>query len=221
MYILKKGNKAVLSGGEKLTFGNALDGVLPDDLATVRQAATESGTNAFSGVNTFTGATGVTTDTLTPATSGAGTSHLRPAGIFTTATVAAASLKSGGVYGLSKADGQTITLPAAATATIGYNLRFHIVTTCTSVGYVFSKGEAGDVMVGGLYATIAAGSGAAADSEFNIADGTENTLTLGATTACGLAGGYVDFTCISATQWAVSGTVLGSGAIASNLFTTV
>lgn len=160
------------------------------------------------------------TDTINPATSGAGTSIKVPAGIFTTATVAATSLKSGGVYGLSKADGQTVTLPALATVDIGTKFKFHIVTTCTSVGYVISKGEAGDVFVGGLWCTIANPDGLN-DMEFNIASGTVNTLTLGATTACGLAGGYFEVTAISATQWAISGTCLGSGIIASNLFTTV
>jgi hypothetical protein len=57
--------------------------------------------------------------------------------------------------------------------------------------------------------------------EFNIAASTVNTLTLGATTACGLAGGYFEVTAISATQWAISGTCLGSGTISSTLFTTV
>lgn len=196
------------------------EAVAYDTLVNNDVNATTTGNNTHSGTETFTNTTGVTTATITPATSGAGTSIIRPAGIFTTTPIAATALKSGGCYGLSKADGLAVTLPAAATATIGTTFRFHIVTTCTSVGYVISTGEAGDVMVGGLWATIA-NPDAANDMEFNIADGTENTLTLGATTACGLAGGYVDFTCISATQWAVSGTVLGSGVVASNLFTTV
>lgn len=226
MYITKQGLRAIFSGGQKLILGNLADGSAATDAATVGQSAILSkdnattGNNTHSGTETFTNAAGVTTNTVTPATSGAGTSYYRPAGIKTTTPIAATALKSGGVYGLSKADGLAVTLPAAATATIGYTVRFHILTTCTSVGYVISTGEAGDVMVGGLWATIA-NPDAGNDMEFNIADGTENTLTLGATTACGLAGGYVDFTCISATQWAVSGTVLGSGTVASNLFTTV
>jgi len=230
---LVSSNGGLRPAGVQKKITGILPGSLPNDVTVVAQTAlliednAMSGNNAFTGNNTHTGtetfsnAAGVTTDTLTPATSGAGTSILRPAGVLTTTPIAAAALKSGGVYGLSKADGLAITLPALSTTTLGTNFRFHIITSCTSVGYVFSPGEAGDVMVGGLYCTIAAGSGAANDSEFNIADGTENTLTLGATTACGLAGGYVDFTAISATQWAVSGTVLGSGILASNLFTTV
>jgi hypothetical protein len=180
---------------------------------------TFTGNNTHSGTETFTNTTGVITDTITPNTSGAGTSYLRPAGVKTTTPIAASAIKTGGVYGLSKADGLAVTLPAAATATIGSNFRFHILTSCTSVGYVFSTGEAGDVFVGMLWCSIA-NPDAANDMEMNLASGTVNTLTLGATTACGLAGGWVEFTCISATQWAVSGVVLGSGTLASNLFTT-
>lgn len=192
---------------------------------------TFSGANAFSGVNTFSGnnthsgtetfsnTAGVTTDTITPRTSGAGTIVKRPAGIFTTTPIAAASLLSNGVYGVSKADGIALTLPTLSTANIGYTIRFHIITTSTAGGYIWTS-AATNVMIGGLWSTIA-NPDAANDMEFNIATGTNNTLTLGATTACGLAGGYVDFTAISATQWAVSGVVLGSGALASNLFTTV
>lgn len=179
---------------------------------------TFSGNNGHTGTETFTSATGVTTAVITPAVSGAGTAVKVPAGVVTTTPFA--PTLSGGTYGLSKADGLAVTLPALATAGIGTKLTFHILTSCTSVGYVFSPGEAGDVMVGSLWATIA-NPDAANDMELNIADGTENTLTLGATTACGLAGGWVEFTAISATQWAVRGVVLGSGTVASNLFTTV
>lgn len=200
------------SNGEVVTY---------DTLVNNSVNAATTGDNTHSGTETFTNATGVTTATITPATSGAGTSFLRPAGRLTTTPIAATALKSGGVYTLAKADGITVALPALATATIGTTFKFHVETTSTSGGYIISTGEAGDVFFGGLYATIAAGSGAAADSEFNIASGTNNTLTLGATTACGLAGGYFEITAVSATQWAISGTVLGSGAIASNLFTTV
>lgn len=179
-----------------------------------------TGNNTHSGTETFSNATGVTTDVITPRTSGAGTSIKSPAGIFTGAAVAAGSLLSNGVYGLSKADGQTVALPALATVNIGHKIKFHIITSCTSVGYVVSTGEAGDVFFGSLWCTIA-NPDAANDMELNLASGTVNTLTLGATTACGLAGGWFEVTAISATQWAISGICLGSGTLASNLFTTV
>lgn len=231
-------NRVGLSGKVKKILSGFLRGTNPDDVSIVGQtvqidtSGNVSGTNTFTGVQTFTGANthsgtetfsnaaGVTTDTITPRTSGAGTAFRIPAAVYTTTPQVLSVTQSGGHYGLSKADGLAVTLPAISAATVGMRFTFTILTSCTSVGYVISTGEAGDVMIGGLYSCIA-NPDAANDMEFNIATSTNNTLTLGATTACGLAGGSVQFTAISATQWAVSGTVLGSGTLASNLFTTV
>lgn len=211
--------------------GNVNDAVLEDEAVNLGQfttnsiSKTDSGNNTYTGNNTHTGtetfsnSAGVTTNVITPRTSGAGTVIKSPAGIFSGASVAAASLLSGGVYGLSKADGIAITLPTLSTANLGYKLKFHILTSCTSVGYVFSC-AATNVFVGSLWCTIA-NPDAANDMELNLASGTVNTLTLGATTACGLAGGWIEITAISTTQWAISGICLGSGTVASNLFTTV
>lgn len=225
------------TGATTRRLGRLAAGVLADEATTYAQVFTNdgqtfSGDNTYSGANTFSGnnthtgtetfsnAAGVTTDTITPRTSGGGTSYLRPAGRLTTTPIAAAALKSGGVYTLAKADGIAITLPALATATIGTTFKFHVETTSTSGGYVISTGEAGDVFFGSLWATIA-NPDAANDMELNVAATTVNTLTLGATTACGLAGGWFEVTAVSATQWAISGIVLGSGTVASNLFSTV
>lgn len=217
MYFQKQGNRVVASGGQLVIHGGALDGVLPSDLVTVSQAAVESGTNTFSGVNTFTNATGATTDVITPATSGLGTQIKRPVVAVTGASVS--PTKWNGIYSLAKADGIAVTLPSISTVDIGTVLTFPILTSCTSVGYIFTSAT-GDVMIGGLWCTIA-NPDAANDMEFNIASSTNNTLTLGATTACGLASGCVEFMAISATQWFVRGTVLGSGTLSSTLFTTV
>jgi len=214
------------AGTKKRKLTGLLSGTGVGDAATFEQVAllsannTTTGNNTHSGTETFSNATGVTTDTLTPATSGAGTSYLRPAGRLTTTPIAATALKSGGVYTLAKADGITVALPALATATIGTTFKFHVETASTSGGYVISTGEAGDVFFGSLWATIA-NPDAANDMELNVAATTVNTLTLGATTACGLAGGWFEVTAISATQWAISGIVLGSGTVASDLFSTV
>lgn len=233
----KGSDKVVVSPGPPVRVGNAKDAVLGDELATYRQVFTNdgqtfSGDNTYSGANTFSGnnthsgtetfsnAAGVTTDTITPRTSGAGTALRIPTGVYTTTPQVLSVTQSGGHYGLSKADGLAVTLPEITAATVGMRFTFTILTSCTSVGYVISTGAAGDVMIGGIWATIA-NPDAANDMEFNIAATTVNTLTLGATTAAGLAGGSVTFTAISATQWAVEGTVLGSGTIASNLFSTV
>lgn len=218
-------NRIKPAGTNKKIYGGALPGVLADDLMTLSQGVELSsnndftGNNTHSGTETFSNSTGVTTNTITPETSGAGTSLRRPAGVFTTTGQVLTVAMSGGHYGLSKADGLTVALPAITTAEVGTWYDFTILTSCTSVGYVISA-QSGDVFIGGLWATIA-NPDAANDMEFNIASGTVNTLTLGATTAAGLAGGSFRVTAISTTQWAISGTVLGSGTIASNLFTTV
>lgn len=199
--------------------GSASGDAVPFQQAVLKAAANAmTGDNTHTGVETFSNAAGVTTAKITPATSGAGTETKRPVVAVTGASVS--PTKWNGVYSLAKADGIAVTLPAIETVDIGTVLTFPILTSCTSVGYVFTSAAA-DVMIGGLYCTIAGGSAGANDSEFNIATSTNNTLTLGATTACGLAGGHVEFIAISATQWFVRGTVLGSGTIATNLFTTV
>lgn len=222
-------------GTGKKQVGGIIAGSLADDVTVVSQTITKDGNGNYaqviaftganthtgiethSGVETFTNAAGVTTDVVTPVTSGGGTQLKRPVVAVTGASVS--PTKWGGIYSLAKADGIAVTLPAIATTDIGTVLTFPILTTCTSVGYVFTS-AAGDVMIGGLFSTIA-NPDAANDMEFNIASGTNNTLTLGATTAAGLAGGCVEFLAISATQWFVRGTVLGSGTISSTLFTTV
>jgi hypothetical protein len=206
-----------------LILENVAPGTKSGDALAWQQAPKLTANNAFTGANTHTGtetfsnATGVTTAKVTPATSGEGTETKRPVVAVTGAT--SSPTKWNGVYTLSKADGIAVTLPAIATVDIGTVLTFPILTSCTSVGYVISSAT-GDVMIGGLWCTIA-NPDAANDMEFNIAASTNNTLTLGATTACGLAGGCVEFIAISATQWFVRGTVLGSGSLATNLFTTV
>ncbi len=159
----------------------------------------------------------LTADVITPKTSGAGTSSLVPSLVRT--TTAFAPTLSGGVYMLSKVDGLTVALPVITAATVGMRFKFHIGLTCTSVGYVITAG-AGSTMLGMVYGTIAHPD-AGNDAQWNIATSTNNTLTLGATTACGLAGGWVEFTAVSTTVWAVNGMVLGSGTISSTLFTTV
>lgn len=210
-------------GLKALILENVLPGTQAGDVTVYQQVPKLAETNAFTGNNThtgtetFTNAAGVTTDKVTPATSGAGTETKRPVVAVTAAT--SSPTKWNGVYTLAKADGIAVTLPAIATVDIGTVLTFPILTSCTSVGYIFTSAT-GDVMIGGLWCTIA-NPDAANDMEFNIASSTNNTLTLGATTACGLAGGCVDFIAISATQWFVRGTVLGSGTLGNNLFTTV
>lgn len=213
---LSNNKKSVDLAPQPILLRNVAAGSAENDAVNLSQVVTKALAETISGAKTFTG--GIAVDTITPATSGAGTSSLVPALVRT--TTGFTPTLSGGNYMLSKVDGLTVALPVLTAAMVGTRFKFYIGLSCTSVGYVITTG-AGSTFLGGLYCTVAAGSGAAADSEFNIATGANNTLTLGATTACGLAGGWVEVVAVSTTVWAVSGVCLGSGTIASNLFTTV
>ncbi len=172
----------------------------------------EASNNTFTGTNTFSNAAGVTTDIITERTSGNGTYMKVHAAIVTALTLAPTALTSGSTYALSKADGQTITLPALSAANIGITYKFKIITSCTSVGYVINT-TGTDVFIGGIYGTIAAPN-ATNDALFSVSTANK-TMTFGATTTCGLLGGWIEVTAISATQWQVNGLVLGTGTIAT------
>jgi len=178
-----------------------------------------TGTNTHSGTETFSNAAGVTTDIITERTAGAGTGIKKPVLTVTAATLTSATTPaisattSGTTYALSKADGQTITLPALSATNIGITYKLVIKTSCTSVGYVINT-TGTDVFIGGLWQTIANPGAGVNDFEFSTSTANK-TITLDATTKCGLIGGWVELTAISATQWHVSGVVLGSGTVAS------
>ena len=88
-----------------------------------------------------------------------------------------------------------------------------VIKAVTAGGTYAVNTTGADVFLGGVYGTIA-NNASAGDSLF--ATSTVNkTLTLNATTTGGLIGGWLEFTMISATQWSVSGTTLGTGAIAT------
>ena len=70
-----------------------------------------------------------------------------------------------------------------------------------------------NVFIGGIYGTIA-NPADAVDMEFSLST-VNKTITLDATTKCGLAGGWIEVVAVSATQWAVTGFTLGTGTIAT------
>lgn len=222
------GNAVAPSGAQKKRFIGALyattaDGLTPkaqvealiqagitSDIADNNTAFT--GNNTHSGTETFSNATGVTADVISERTAGNGTTiktHIISAGAATLAPTAA---QSGSVIALAKADGITVTLPACSTTNIGIRYRFQVAISCTSVGYVINT-TGTDVFLGGIYGTIANNS-TAGDSLFAVSTANK-TITLDATTKCGLIGGWVEVVCVSGTQWMVTGTTLGTGAIAT------
>ena len=221
-----KNNRAELKTKAK-RLGNVADAVLADEAVNKRQldvaigTTLESNNNAFTGDNTHTGtetysnAAGVTTNIITPRTSGAGTSlqapvtpwllNLSPA-ITTSGTVFLANATTTTVA-------NTITLPACSDAGVGTVFKVKVIKSVTAGGTYVVNTTGTDVFLGGVYGTIAAPN-ATNDALLGVSTANK-TLTLTATTQCGLIGGWLEFTMISATQWSVSGTVLGTGTIIS------
>lgn len=149
-------------------------------------------------------------DAIEEFTAGAGTTIKNHVVAVTTATYAPDSTETGSLVTLGKADGVTLTLPALSAANIGIKYKFAIIVSCTSVGYVINT-TGSDVFIGGLYQAIA-NPDAANDMEFSSST-VNKTITLDATTKCGLIGGWVEVEAISATEWFVSGVVKGSGTL--------
>lgn len=179
-------------------------------------ANTHTGAETHSGAEVFSNAAGVTTDTVTPRTSGAGTSLQAPV-INWTLNSSPAVTQSGAVIYANAATttvANTVTLPACATASIGTTFKIKVVKAVTAGGTYVINTTGTDVFLGGIYGTIANNS-TAGDSLF-AASTANKTITLSATTQCGLIGGWIELTMISATQWSVSGMLLGTGSIASN-----
>lgn len=163
-------------------------------------------------VGTVTSTAGFVGDSILEKTAGAGTTIKTPVVSAGAATLAPTVLQSGSLIALAKADGLTVTLPAASAANIGVRYKFVVAVTCTSVGYVINTTGA-DVFLGGIYGTIANNS-IAGDSLFSVST-VNKTITLDATTKCGLIGGWLEVTCVSGTQWSVTGFTLGTGAIST------
>lgn len=176
---------------------------------------TWTGANTFSSTLTASDATGVRTNNITPRSAGSGTAVQAPV-LNWTLDLSPAVTQSGAVIYANAATttvANTITLPACATASIGTIFKVKVVKAVTAGGTYVINTTGTDVFLGGIYGTIANNS-AAGDSLF-AASTANKTITLSATTQCGLIGGWIELTMISATQWSVSGMTLGSGAIAT------
>jgi hypothetical protein len=115
---------------------------------------------------------------------------------------------AGKLMTVAKADGMTITLPAA-TGT-GNVYRFLVTTAVTSVGYIWQV-TGDDTIVGQVTITLAAGGTTFGES----AAGTDDTLTINGTTSGGLIGSYVEFIDVKADLWYLDARLLGSGTLAT------
>lgn len=112
------------------------------------------------------------------------------------------------IYLLDTAAGSVVTLPTPAA---GMKFRFVVSTSVTSNSHIIG-GSAGEFLLGCLQMGI----DTSATSEMQALNGTTHlTITMNGSTTGGLIGTVIDFEGISATQWLVSGLVVGSGTLAT------
>ncbi len=114
---------------------------------------------------------------------------------------------------LDRAAGETITLPPAK---VGLSFQFVATVSVTSNAYKIITANSSTFLVGayGSYDTDTT-STANAVQFFTGNGSTHVSVSMNGTTTGGLAGTNLKFTCISATQWLVEGSNLGSGTVAT------
>ncbi|MDC3367999.1 hypothetical protein OAV83_00055 [bacterium] len=143
---------------------------------------------------------------------------LKPISSITDATQTVTAAESGTVFSLNRAGGIVVTLPAAA---VGLNYKFHIGTTGTGTLTINAATSADTLQgmvtiidkdeVGGLAAlnenidTLAFCCPAAADHQ----------LVMDADTKGRFIGGMIEYTCLSASKWVVTGHLFGDGTAAT------
>ncbi len=205
-------------------------GVRDDDAVTMAQLNTAinstlegnnndfTGTNTHTGTETFSNVAGVTTDIVTERTAGNGTPIKTHVGVvsgtsLTSATTPAISaITSGSIYTFANAT-VTVTLPACSATNIGLSYDF-VTTTIATAQIINTTGS--DVFLGSVYSTLAVVN---ATNDTACGSSTANkTMTMNGTTTGGLPGSRIRVTCISATQWLVSGFVIGASGTQTSLF---
>lgn len=119
--------------------------------------------------------------------------------------------ESGALVIFNTAAGQSITLPAIASRDIGMFFDFLITVTGTGT-YGISTSDAATFIIGAIDSsstTVAEGGDTFA------AAGTEVAILFDADTTGRLVGTSIRLTAITTTQWAVSGTMMGVGTLAT------
>jgi hypothetical protein len=113
----------------------------------------------------------------------------------------------GRIIEINDADG-AVTLPAITTDTIGATYKFFVGTTASDLDI---KTDGTDKFVGNLVLAAAATSQAR-----GFAPTTNNdVISMNGTTTGGIAGSVVEVTAIATTEYLVTGTLLGSGTLAT------
>lgn len=119
--------------------------------------------------------------------------------------------ESGALVIFSTAAGQAITLPSIASRDIGMFFDFLVTVTGTGT-YSIATGSAAIFIIGAIDSsstTVAEG------GDTFVAAGTEVEALFDADTTGRLVGTSVRLTAISTTQWAISGTMMGVGTLAT------
>lgn len=125
------------------------------------------------------------------------------------ATASLTAAQSGSVVLFDRAAGIVFTLPAP---TIGLWYEFIVTTTITSNNAEVDTDAGTTFLMGGVDLII----GASATTLGCAGNGTSHVkIQMNGTTKGGILGSQLWFTCVSATQWNVSGTAVGSGTLAT------
>src|ERR1035437_2274483 len=175
-----------------------------------------AGNTTVTGNETITGS--LFADTIVNHTTGTGTSIKEPVGVISGTTLTSATTPgisattSGSTYILANAT-ITTTLPACSAANVGLTYKF-VTTTIATTQVINTTGT--DVFLGSIYSTLAVVN---ATNDTACGSSTANkTITMNGTTTGGLPGSFIEVTCISTTQWAVSGFVIGASGTQATLF---
>lgn len=119
--------------------------------------------------------------------------------------------ESGALVIFNTAAGQSITLPAIASRDIGMYFDFLITVTGTGT-YGIATSDAATFIIGAIDSSSTA---VAEGGDTFAAAGTEVAILFDADTTGRLVGTSIRLTAISTTQWAVSGTMMGVGTLAT------
>lgn len=118
--------------------------------------------------------------------------------------------ESGSLCLFDRAAGIVYTLPVAP---VGAYFDFMVTTSVTSNAAKVITGAGTELLIGGYMNVDTDTSNAVAAFDGN--GSTHVAVSMNGTTTGGLQGTQLRFTCLSATRWAVSGIVRGSGTVAT------
>lgn len=231
MFGIKNG-KIVWSGlpTSRKVISNVAQGALTGEVTVYEQTVLRDSTNTvgtllnFTAANThtaqevFSNTGGIKTDAIVENTAGNGTpikSFIRTVSnpTLTSATTPAISASTSGATYTFAAAAVTVTLPACSATNIGLKFRF-VTTTIATAQIINTTGT--DVFLGGVFSTLSIVN--ATNDTFFGTSTANKTMTMNGTTTGGLPGSSITVECISATQWLVTGFVVGASGTQATLF---